>query len=278
MTDSPAFSAELWPEEPVPESAPDETTAVDLGRVGLRLVAVDGELVKEETPGLAMVEESQALGIEDRRAQAYEANLPKWRLEHARISALRENPVALNSFLKEWQGFVRLVASSYFLEGGEQADLVQEGMLGLFKAVRDYTPESSFRSFAQLCVSRQIITAIKTATRYKHSPLNTYLSFNYEVRGHECDTNMTIGEALPAPAEQEPSVVVISTDELQSLVSRLGSELSKFESDTLRLFLNGTSYIDMAEQLDCDTKSIDNALQRVKRKIKQHQKAREVLL
>ena len=137
--------------------------------------------------------------------------------------------------------------------------------------------ETSFRSFAELCVTRQIITAIKTATRYKHSPLNTYVSFSHTPAGQEADGDCTLGDALPGPRVNDPSVCVISTEELQSLVFCLGTGLSTLESEALRLYLEGNSYEEMADELACDTKTIDNALQRVKRKIIAHQKSREVL-
>jgi len=156
---------------------------------------------------------------------------------------------------------------------------VQEGLIGLYKAVRDFRPdkETSFRSFAELCVTRQIITAIKTATRFKHSPLNTYVSFSHTPAGQESDGECTLGDALPGPSVNDPSVCVISTEELQALVGCLGTGLSPLESSALRLYLEGSSYEEMAEELGCDTKTIDNALQRVKRKILTHQASRQVL-
>ena len=171
-------------------------------------------------------------------------------------------------------------SSSYFLAGGESEDLIQEGRIGLYKAVRDFSPdkETSFRSFAELCVTRQIITAIKTATRFKHAPLNTYVSFSQTPAGHDSDSECTLGDALPGPGVDDHSVCVVSTEELQSLVFCLGSGLSQLEADSLRLYLEGSSYEQMAEELGCDTKTIDNALQRVKRKILAHQRSREVLL
>jgi RNA polymerase sporulation-specific sigma factor len=186
---------------------------------------------------------------------------------------------ALDQLLRRYTGFVRLKASSYFLAGGDAEDLIQEGLIGLYKAVRDFRAdkETSFRSFAELCVTRQIITAIKTATRFKHSPLNTYVSFSQTPAGQDGEGECTLGDALPGPSVNDPSVCVISTEELQSLVFCLGSGLSRLEADALRLYLEGLSYEDMAEELGCDTKTIDNALQRVKRKILQHQQARQVL-
>src|SRR2546426_3444325 len=132
---------------------------------------------------------------------------------------------ARDHLIRRYASFVRMKASSYFLAGGESEDLIQEGLIGLCKAVRDYRPdkETSFRSFAELCVTRQIITAIKTATRYKHQALNNYVSFSHTPAGQDTDGECTLGDALPGSAVEEPSVVVISTEELQSLVFTLGT-------------------------------------------------------
>src|ERR671915_313878 len=195
------------------------------------------------------------------------------------MKARNGDGVALDALIRRYHGFVRLKASSYFLAGGDSEDLLQEGLIGLYKAVRDFRAdkETSFRSFAELCVTRQIITAIKTATRFKHAPLNTYVSFSHTPAGQDPEGECTLGDALPGPGVNDPSVCVISTEELQSLVFALGTGLSKLESDALRLYLEGSSYEEMAEELGCDTKTIDNALQRVKRKILTHQKTRQVL-
>src|SRR6266511_3594255 len=117
---------------------------------------------------------------------------------------------AMNQLIRRYTGFVRLKASSYFLAGGDGEDLVQEGLIGLYKAVRDFRSdkETSFRSFAELCVTRQIITAIKTATRFKHSPLNSYVSFSHTPAGQEGEGDCSLGDALPGPGVDEPSVVV----------------------------------------------------------------------
>jgi RNA polymerase sporulation-specific sigma factor len=195
------------------------------------------------------------------------------------LKARNGDGVAMDALIRRYTGFVRLKASSYFLAGGDNDDLLQEGLIGLYKAVRDFRTdkETSFRSFAELCVTRQIITAIKTATRFKHAPLNTYVSFSHTPAGQESEGDCTLGDALPGPSVNDPSVCVISTEELQSLVFCLGTGLSSLESQALTLYLEGNSYEDMADELACDTKTIDNALQRVKRKILAHQKTREVL-
>jgi RNA polymerase sigma-H factor len=209
------------------------------------------------------------------------ASKPQRELEDLQLVLRARNgdTAALDALIRRYTGFVRLKASSYFLAGGDSEDLIQEGLIGLYKAVRDFRTdkETSFRSFAELCVTRQIITAIKTATRFKHQPLNQYVSFSHTPAGQDGDGECTLGDALPGSAVEEPPVVVISTEELTSLVFTLGTGLSKLESNALRLYLEGSSYEEMAAELECDTKTIDNALQRVKRKIVNHRQSREVL-
>ena len=194
------------------------------------------------------------------------------------IRARNGDTSARDEMIRRYTGFVRMKASSYFLAGGDSEDLLQEGLIGLCKAIRDFRhdKETSFRSFAELCVTRQIITAIKTATRFKHQALNNYVSFSNTPAGQE-DSDVTLGDALPGSHVDEPSIQVISSEELKSLVFCLGSGLSKLESDALRMYLEGSSYEDMADELGCDTKTIDNALQRVKRKILLHRQSRQVL-
>jgi RNA polymerase sporulation-specific sigma factor len=217
-----------------------------------------------------------------RAAPAYSPQKAQRELEDLQLvlKARNGDDAAMDVLIRRYTGFVRLKASSYFLAGGDNDDLLQEGLIGLYKAVRDFRSdkETSFRSFAELCVTRQIITAIKTATRFKHAPLNTYVSFSHTPAGQDGDRECTLGDALPGPGVQEPPLVVISSEELQSLVFNLGTGLSPLEAEALKLYLEGSSYEDMAELLGCDTKTIDNALQRVKRKILAHQKTREVLL
>src|ERR671930_258315 len=135
---------------------------------------------------------------------------------------------ALAGLIRRYTGFVRLKASSYFLAGGDAEALIQEGLIGLYKAVRDFRPdkETSFRSFAELCVTRQIITAIKTATRFKHAPLNAYVSFSHTPAGQDSDGDYTLGDALAGPGVNDPAVCVISTEELEALVFTLGTGLS----------------------------------------------------
>ena len=193
--------------------------------------------------------------------------------------AKQGRPEAYDAIIRRYRGFVRLKASSYFLLGGESEDLIQEGLVGLYKAIRDYRTdrESSFRNFAELCITRQIITAVKTATRNKHTPLNQYVSFSQSpAASGESDT--TLDEILPGPTSKDPVNQVIATEELSSLVACLGKVLSDLESRVLSLYLDGHSYEVVAERLDCDTKTVDNALQRVKRKVGIHLDSREVSL
>src|SRR5216110_2520593 len=152
------------------------------------------------------------------------------------LRARNGDNAAMDQLIRRYTSFVRMKASSYFLAGGDSEDLLQEGLIGLCKAIRDFRhdKETSFRSFAELCVTRQIITAIKTATRFKHQALNNYVSFSNTPAGQDRDGECTLGDALPGPGVHEPSVMVISTEELQSLVGCLLTSLSPLESDPLR--------------------------------------------
>jgi len=185
---------------------------------------------------------------------------------------------AFDRLVKRYHGFVRLKASSYFLIGGDSEDLIQEGLVGLYKAIRDYRTdrESSFRNFAELCITRQIITAVKTATRNKHTPLNGYVSFS-QTPAASGEGDSTLDEILPGPTAHDPVNQVISTEELHSLVACLSSVLSELESSVLSLYLDGHSYEVVGERIGCDAKTVDNALQRVKRKVGAHLDSRAVL-
>lgn len=179
--------------------------------------------------------------------------------------------------IRRYYGFVRLKASSYFLLGGDGDDLMQEGLVGLHKAVRDYRSdrESSFRSFAELCITRQIITAVKTATRNKHTPLNQSVSFSQSPAA-DGDPEPSLDELIAGPSAHDPVNQVISTEELSSLVACLSSVLSELESSVLSLYLDGRSYDEMAGRIGSDSKTVDNALQRVKRKVVAHLRSRAV--
>jgi len=204
---------------------------------------------------------------------------PQLQVEDGYLIALAKqgNAVAYDCIVRRYYGFVRLKASSYFLAGGDADDLIQEGLVGLYKAVRDYRTdrESSFRNFAELCITRQIITAVKTATRNKHTPLNQYVSFSSTPAGAGEDVP-TLDQILPGPTVHDPVNQVISSEELRSLVGCLSSALSELESRVLSLYLDGYSYEQVGERLECDTKTVDNALQRVKRKVGAHLDSRAV--
>src|SRR3954471_12887682 len=186
---------------------------------------------------------------------------------------------AYDRLVRRYASFVRLKASSYFLMGGDSEDLIQEGLVGLYKAIRDFRPdrESSFRNFAELCITRQIITAVKTATRNKHTPLNGYVSFSQSPASAQGEGGAALEEIIAGPEVRDPVIQVISSEELRSLVDCLSTVLSELESRVLSLYLDGYSYEQVGERLGCDTKTVDNALQRVKRKVGTHLTARNVL-
>lgn len=206
---------------------------------------------------------------------------PRVELDDTYLVALakRGSADAYERIVKRYRGFVRLKSSSYFLLGGDPDDLIQEGLVGLYKAIRDFRSdrESSFRNFAELCITRQIITAVKTASRNKHAPLNQYVSFA-QTPAAAGDSETTLEEVLPGPGSDDPSERVIASEELRALVSCLSSVLSELESRVLSLYLDGHSYEAIGERLECDTKTVDNALQRVKRKVATHVSGREVLV
>ena len=204
---------------------------------------------------------------------------PQLQVEDSFLIALAKqgSADAYHRLVRRYYGFVRLKASSYFLAGGDSEDLIQEGLVGLYKAIRDYRTdrESSFRNFAELCITRQIITAVKTATRNKHTPLNQYVSFSSSPSGAG-DGEATLDEVLPGPTVYDPVNQVISSEELRALVACLSTALSELESRVLALYLDGHSYEEVGVRLGCDCKTVDNALQRVKRKVGQHLAKRSV--
>ncbi|WP_334292703.1 RNA polymerase sporulation sigma factor SigH [Geosporobacter ferrireducens] len=176
--------------------------------------------------------------------------------------------------IKKYKNFVRAKARSYFLIGADREDIIQEGMIGLFKAIRDFRSDklSSFRAFAELCITRQIITAIKTATRQKHIPLNSYVSLNKPIYDEESDR--TLLDVLSGAKISDPEELIISREELGHIESKIGEILSDLEWKVLMSYLQGKSYQEIAEDLDRHVKSIDNALQRVKRKLERYLEVR----
>lgn len=169
--------------------------------------------------------------------------------------------------ISKYENFVKAKAKSYFLIGADREDIYQEGMIGLFKAIRDFKADklSSFKAFAELCVTRQIITAIKTATRQKHIPLNTYVSLNKPIYDEESDR--TLLDILSEAKVSDPEELIINREELKNMHSEIGGVLSNLEMEVLMSYLDGKSYQEIACDLSRHAKSIDNALQRVKRKL-----------
>ncbi|MBP2665418.1 MAG: sigH [Firmicutes bacterium] len=181
-----------------------------------------------------------------------------------------DNEDALVYLINKYRNFVRAKARSYFLIGAEREDIIQEGMIGLYKAIRDFRNDklSSFRAFAELCVTRQIITAIKTATRQKHIPLNSYVSLNKPI--YDEDSDRTLLDVLSGSKISDPEELVISREEFIDIEEKMGEILSDLEWKVLMSYLDGKSYQEIAVELTRHVKSIDNALQRVKRKLERY--------
>ena len=182
----------------------------------------------------------------------------------------KENSIALDFLINKYRNFVRAKARSYFLIGADREDIIQEGMIGLYKAIRDFRNDklSSFRAFAELCVTRQIITAIKTATRQKHIPLNSYVSLNKPI--YDEDSDRTLLDVLSGSKISDPEELVISREEFIDIEEKMGEILSDLEWKVLMSYLDGKSYQEIAVELTRHVKSIDNALQRVKRKLERY--------
>ncbi|MPQ42369.1 RNA polymerase sporulation sigma factor SigH [Clostridium tarantellae] len=183
------------------------------------------------------------------------------------IIAKGGNERALEYIINKYEQFVKAKAKSYFLIGADKEDIYQEGMIGLYKAIRDFNPNklASFKGFAELCITRQIITAIKTATRQKHIPLNTYVSLNKPM--YEEESDRTLLDVLEGLTITDPEEVIISKEEVQHIEKEIEKVLSELELEVLNSYLDGKSYQEIACDLDRHAKSIDNALQRVKRKL-----------
>lgn len=175
--------------------------------------------------------------------------------------------LATEYIINKYKNFVRVKAKSYFLVGADREDIIQEGMIGLYKAIRDFKADklSSFRAFAELCITRQIITAIKTATRQKHIPLNSYISLNKPI--YDDDSDRTMLDILSGTKITDPEELFINHELSGDIREKIQENLSELESQVLMSYLEGKSYQEMARELNRHVKSIDNALQRVKRKI-----------
>jgi len=203
------------------------------------------------------------MAFEENGPSSY-AQLP----DEALITLLREGDSAAEEELYErYKNVVRAKARTYFLMGGDKEDIIQEGMIGLYKAARDFQPEraGAFSAFAELCITRQIITAIKSATRQKHIPLNSYVSLNKPLSSGE--PGRTLGDILSAITVSDPEEMLINRERYDAMSRKIEALLSRLERDVLLLYLEGRPYVEIAEILGRSPKAIDNALQRVKRKL-----------
>lgn len=180
------------------------------------------------------------------------------------------NTEALDFLITKYRTFVKVKARPYFLVGADKEDIVQEGMIGLYKAIRDFKGDklASFRAFAELCVTRQIITAIKTATRQKHIPLNSYISLDKPIYDEESER--TLMDVIESPLADDPIHAMIHQEDFAYLEGKMEEVLSELEQQVLALYLEGRSYYEISTSLNRHVKSIDNALQRVKRKLERH--------
>lgn len=180
------------------------------------------------------------------------------------------NGYATEILLEKYRNFVRARSRTYFLIGADKEDIIQEGMIGLYKAIRDYKPEAqaSFKSFAELCITRQIITAIKTATRQKHIPLNSYISLSKPI--YEDENERILLDTVMERKKLDPEEIMIDKERFSSIEVKLAEILSKLEWTVLSKYLEGKSYVEIASQIGKSEKSIDNALQRIKKKIEKH--------
>lgn len=185
---------------------------------------------------------------------------------------------ALDYLIHKYKNFVRAKARSYFLIGADREDIVQEGMIGLYKAIRDYREDklTTFKAFAELCITRQIITAIKTATRQKHIPLNSYISLDKPIYDEESDR--TLMDVITGAKIMNPEELIINREQFSSIEDKMNELLSDLERKVLALYLDGQSYQEISEELNRHVKSIDNALQRVKRKLERYLEFREITL
>ena len=186
------------------------------------------------------------------------------------------NADALDFLISKYRLFVKAKARSYFLIGADKEDIIQEGMIGLYKAIRDFKEDklASFRAFAELCITRQIITAIKTATRQKHIPLNSYVSLDKPIYDEESER--TLMDIITSPISDDPEFLMINREDYSHLEKKMGEVLSELEQQVLIRYLEGQSYNEISKELNRHVKSIDNALQRVKRKFERHIELKEM--
>jgi RNA polymerase sporulation-specific sigma factor len=208
-----------------------------------------------------------AIVATEKQVASIHTNTEEDTVESSVLRAQQGDEQAVEEILHRFQPMVRMKARSYFMAGADSEDLVQEGMIGLYKAIRDYQTERQipFRAFAEICITRQLITAIKTAMRLKHQPLNFYLSLNRPI--YEEDADRTLMDTLPGPAFSDPEYVFLLREEVKELRKELSDSLSEFEFQVLNLYVNENTYKEIADEMGTTTKAVDNALCRVKRKL-----------
>lgn len=234
--------------------------------------------------GLSLLADSAVVDMRDDIDVALRASGPKARARGCPCgcgdSELLElarggDDTALSCLLERYRGLARAKAGSYFLIGGDRDDVVQEGMIGVYKAIRDFDDSkgASFRTFAELCVTRQIISAVKAASRQKHEPLSRSLSLDQPLSGDD-DSGSTLSDLLPAGQSADPAAAVVSADEIRALQRHFDEVLTDLEAQVLRHHMDGKSYTEIAAMLQRHAKSIDNTLQRIKRKVQGHVDAR----
>jgi RNA polymerase sporulation-specific sigma factor len=240
----------------------------------------EGNVLNITTEAVLVILSSQKLveddgvriGLDFLRVEEYEEKAD----EEVVVEAKKGNGIALEYLINKYKNFVKAKARSYFLIGADREDIIQEGMIGLYKAIRDFKGNklSSFRAFAELCITRQIITAIKTATRQKHIPLNSYVSLNKPI--YDEDSDRTLLDVLSGTKVTDPEELMINREEYNDIEFKIGEILSELERRVLMLYLEGKSYQEIAVELKRHVKSIDNALQRVKRKLERYLQIRRV--
>ncbi len=211
---------------------------------------------------------------QDRFVSVFDGMQDEEIVEVARTGSVEAQEYLINKY----RGFVKAKARSYFLIGADREDIIQEGMIGLYKAIRDFRSDrlTSFKAFAELCITRQIITAIKTATRQKHIPLNSYVSLNRPI--YDEDSDRTLLDIMPSDQVLDPEEVVISAEEIGRMEEQITEILSELEWQVLNCYLDGKSYVEIADELQRHVKSVDNALQRVKRKLERYVDSRSITI
>jgi RNA polymerase sporulation-specific sigma factor len=208
----------------------------------------------------------------------YEVDLAAMEDEDIVKSVHEGNPYALEYMIFKYKNFVRAKAKSYFLIGADREDVIQEGMIGLYKAIRDFNGDklSTFKAFAELCITRQMITAVKTATRQKHIPLNSYVSLDKPIFDEESDR--TLMDVVCGSRGLDPEQLLINQEKYEDIEGKMTEVLSDLERKVLMLYLDGRSYQEISADLKRHVKSIDNALQRVKRKLERFLELKEISL